>query len=196
MTSFWSPKWPKFDHFHQKWPILTKLTPLMTFLIEFLPINLTEIIFRNYKGKIIWQFLQILTYDVIFVPKMTQCAQFSQKMTYFDQIYAINDIFFTTFVSKNLIEIIFRNLNIIWPLSKISTYDVILAPKIGQNDLILKFSPKMNYFDEIDSINDNFHQKMTYFDQIYTFNHIFDQISVHKPDWNNFQKLLEIKLFD
>ena len=28
MTSFWPPKWPNCDHFHQKWPILTKLTPI------------------------------------------------------------------------------------------------------------------------------------------------------------------------
>ena len=51
MTSFWSPKCPKFDHFHQKWPILTKFTPLMTCLTTFLSINLIEIIFRNFKGE-------------------------------------------------------------------------------------------------------------------------------------------------
>ena len=28
MTSFWLPKWPNFEHFHQKWPILFKLTPI------------------------------------------------------------------------------------------------------------------------------------------------------------------------
>ena len=40
------------------------------------------------------------------------------------------------------------------------------------------FSPKMTYFDQIDPIND-----------------IFDQIFVHKPDWNNFEKLFGKKLF-
>ena len=44
-------------------------------------------------------------------------------------------------------------------------YDVILVPKMTQ---IWPFSPKM-----------------TYFDQIYAINDIFDQISIHKPDWNN-----------
>ena len=28
------PKWLDFAHFYQKWPILTKLTPLMTFLTK------------------------------------------------------------------------------------------------------------------------------------------------------------------
>ena len=37
---------------------------------------------------------------------------------------------------------------------------------------------------------------MTYFDQIDPINDIFDQIYVHKPDSNNFYKLLEIKFFD
>ena len=45
-------------------------------------------------------------------------------------------------------------------------YDAILVPKITEN---WPFSPKM-----------------TYFDQIYAINDIFDQISIPKPDWNNF----------
>ena len=45
-------------------------------------------------------------------------------------------------------------------------YDVILVPKMTQ---IWPFSPKMTYFDQIDPIND-----------------IFDQIYVHKPEWNKF----------
>ena len=36
---------------------------------------------------------------------------------------------------------------------------------------------------------------MTYFYKIGPINDIFDQIYVHKPDWNNFYKLLEKKLF-
>ena len=35
---------------------------------------------------------------------------------------------------------------------------------------------------------------MTYFDQIDPINDIFDQIYVHKPDWNNFYKILK-KIF-
>ena len=37
---------------------------------------------------------------------------------------------------------------------------------------------------------------MTYFDQIDPIKDIFDHISVHKPDWNNFQKPLGTKLLD
>ena len=36
---------------------------------------------------------------------------------------------------------------------------------------------------------------MTYFDQIYAINDNFDQVSVHKSDWNNFSKLLGQTLF-
>ena len=43
--------------------------------------------------KLFDNFPQILTYDVIFAPKMTLFWQFSPKMTYFDQIDPINDIF-------------------------------------------------------------------------------------------------------
>ena len=56
-------------------------------------INLNEIIFRNLGKTFFDHFPQILTRDVILAPKMTQLLPFSPKMTYFDQIYAINDIF-------------------------------------------------------------------------------------------------------
>ena len=46
--------------------------------------------------------------------------------------------------------------------------------KVVRNGDFGPFSPKMTYFDQMDPINDT-----------------FDQIYVHKPDWNNFQKLLE-----
>ena len=36
---------------------------------------------------------------------------------------------------------------------------------------------------------------MTNFDQIYAINDMFDNISIHKPDWNHFWKLLGRKLF-
>ena len=37
---------------------------------------------------------------------------------------------------------------------------------------------------------------MTYFVQIDPINDTFDQIYVHKPEWNNFFKLLDKKIFD
>ena len=37
---------------------------------------------------------------------------------------------------------------------------------------------------------------MSYFYQIDPINDIFDQIYVHKPDWNTFYKLLEMKFCD
>ena len=37
---------------------------------------------------------------------------------------------------------------------------------------------------------------MNYFDQIDPINDIFGQIFVHKPDWNNFYELLKINFFD
>ena len=95
------PKWPDFEHFHQKWPILTKLAPLITYLTKFLSINLTEIIFRNIYGKnYLTIFPKLSPYDVIFAPKISQYWPFSPKMAYFDQIYAINDIFHKISVHK------------------------------------------------------------------------------------------------
>ena len=46
-----------------------------------------------YKRQLFYRFPQILTYDVILASKMTLFWPFSPKMTYFDQIYAIIDIF-------------------------------------------------------------------------------------------------------
>ena len=45
-------------------------------------------------------FPQISTYDVILAPKMPQFLPFSPKMTYFDQIDPINDIFDQIYVHK------------------------------------------------------------------------------------------------
>ena len=72
-------------------------------------------------------------------------------------------------MSKNLNEKIFDH------FPQILTYGVILAPKMYE---FWTFSPKMTYFEKIDPIND-----------------IFAQNYVHKPDWNNFYKLLVKKLF-
>ena len=89
-------------------------------------------------------------------------------MAYFDTIYAINDIFDQVYVHKPVWNNFYKHLEInladIFP--KISTYAVIFTPKI---EGIWDIFRKMTYFDQIDPIND-------YFDQIY----------VHKPDWNNF----------
>ena len=46
------------------------------------------------------QFPKILTYDVIFTPKMRPFGTFSPKMTYFDQIDPINDYFDQLYVHK------------------------------------------------------------------------------------------------
>ena len=43
--------------------------------------------------KFFGHFSKILTYDVIFTPKMIEFGKFSPKMTYFDQIDPINDYF-------------------------------------------------------------------------------------------------------
>ena len=42
----------------------------------------------------------------------------------------------------------------------------------------------------------HFHLKWPIFDQIDPINDYFDQIYVHKPDWNNWYKRLGKKLFD
>ena len=55
-------------------------------------------------------------------------------------------------------------------------YDAIITAKMTQ------FSP--------------FSQKMTYCEQIDPINDIFDPISVHKADWNSFEKFSEKKLFE
>ena len=118
---------------------------------------------------------QILTYDVIFAPKMTQFGPFSPKMTYFDQIDPINGNFHQIYVHKSDGSNFYKLLEIFGPFLQDFTYDVILAPKMTQ---FWPFSQKMTYFDPIDPIND-----------------IFDQIYVHKPYWNNFEKLLRKKIF-
>ena len=131
MTSFLPPKWLNVNHFHQKWPILTKLTPLMTILNNFMSINLTEIIFINFYWKIFHHSLQIFTNGAILAPKMSQFWTFSPKITYFDQIDPINDIF-----------------NQIWPHMS----------KFGENGQII-FSLKVykNYLSQV--YGHNFRQK-------------------------------------
>ena len=78
-------------------------------------------------------------------------------MTYFDQIDPINDIFDHIPVHKpdlnNFYKLLGRKLFQHFP--QISTYDVILAPKMTQ---FLPFSPKMTYFEQINHNNDTFDQ--------------------------------------
>ena len=58
-----------------------------------MPINLTEIIFRNLVKKLFVKLSQNVDIWGHFGPKMTEFWTFSQKMTDFDQIDPINDIF-------------------------------------------------------------------------------------------------------
>ena len=88
-------------------------------------------------------------------------------MTYFDQIDAINDNFDQFYVHKPDWNNFYKHFEkFFWPLS--------LNFGLWRN-----FGPKMTKFWP-------FSTKMTYFDQIDPINAIFDQIYVHKPDWNNF----------
>jgi len=79
-------------------------SPKMTYFDQIYPIN--GIFHQIYVNKPDWNNFskllakiffdhipQILIYDVILAPKMTQFWPFSPKMTYFDQIDPINDIF-------------------------------------------------------------------------------------------------------
>ena len=83
---------PNLNHFRQKWPILTKLTPLMTFLTAFLSINLTEIIFRNLQGQNYWTNFPKFWHMTVFLPpnyaEMSQFWPFSAKMSYFELKWA------------------------------------------------------------------------------------------------------------
>ena len=128
-----APKWPNFDNFHQKRPILTKLTPLMTFLTKYKSINLTEIFLETFSKKYFWP--NSLNFGLCrhFGPKMTQFWQFSPKTNYFDKIDPINAIFDQIYV-HNFIPT--QNLDL-WRH---------FGPKMTQ---FWPFSPKTNYFDEI-----------------------------------------------
>ena len=50
--------------------------------------------------KIFEAFPKIVTYVVIFTPKMREFGTFSPKMTYFDQIDPINDYFDQIYAHK------------------------------------------------------------------------------------------------
>ena len=99
---------------------------------------------------------------------MSELWTFSPKMTYFDKIDPIKDIFDKIYVHKpdwnNFSKLLVKKLFDHFP--QILTHGVILAPKMSE---FWSFSPKMTYFDQIDPINV-----------------IFGKNYVHKPDWNNF----------
>ena len=59
MMSFYPTKWPNFDHFHQKWPSLTKSTQLMIVLTNVMILNLTEILFET-----VYKLLQLICFLV------------------------------------------------------------------------------------------------------------------------------------
>ena len=84
--------------------------------------------------KFVDHFHQILSYDVILAPKMSQFGPFSPKMTYFAQIDPINDIFDQIYVHKTDRNNFYELLKIKYfaKFPKMLTYDVILAPKMTQ----------------------------------------------------------------
>ena len=136
--------------------------------------------FYKYLVKIFFDYFpQILTYDVILTPKMSLFRPFPPKMTYFDQIDPINDIFHQSYGNKPDWKIFSKFLvtNFFDHFPQILTRDVIVTPKMS---LFLPFSPKMTYFDQIDPSNDIFYQSYAI-----------------KPEWNNFSKFLVNKnVFD
>ena len=145
MMSFWSPKWRYFGHFHQKWPILTKLTPLMTFLTKFMSINLTEIIFRNFYGKIYLTTLPKSWHLTSFwrpkYTKITRFWHFHQKWPILTKLTPLMK-FLTKYMSINLNEIILKTFGKIFlnQFPQILIYDVIFAPKMTK---FWPFSPKL-----------------------------------------------------
>ena len=90
-------------------------------------------------------------------------------MAYFDQIDPINDTFDQIYVHKPDLN----NFKKLLQKKYLTSF-----PKFWP---VAPFWPKMTQFWP-------FSPKMTYLDQIDTINNIFDQIDVHKPDWNNFRK--------
>ena len=130
----------KIKQFHQKLPILTKLTLLMAFLTKFMSINLTKI-FLDFLRKKLWSLLQILTSEVFWPPKW---PNFDQKWPILTKL-ALLITYFTKFMSINLTEIIFRNIlgKIIWP----HTPNFDIWRHFGpQNDPIVTISTKNDLF--------------------------------------------------
>ena len=80
--------------------IFADMTHLMTFLVKFSYIDPLEFSFRIWEEKFFYHFSKILTYDVNLAPKIEAIWRIFTKMTYFDKIYPINDIFDQIYVHK------------------------------------------------------------------------------------------------
>ena len=81
--------------------ILADMTPLMTFLIELNHIDPPRIFFPNFGRKKFLITIPKFGHMRSFLhPKMREFGTFSSKMTYFDQIDPINDIFHQVYVQK------------------------------------------------------------------------------------------------
>ena len=136
--------------------MMTKFMPLMAFLPKFLTINLTEIIFRNFQRKIIDQFPKILVYDVILAPKYAKMARFltlSPRITYFDEIY-VHKPGWNNF-QKHLVK------KLLHKFIQILTYEVILVPKLCQNNPIqtivyFQIFTKFIYLPKFSKLDSNF----------------------------------------
>ena len=91
-------------------------------------------------------------------------------MTYFLQIDPINDYFYEIYVHKPDRNHCYQLLakNYLTTSSKFWHTTSFWPPNYAKKTRFGPFTPKVIYFD-----------------QKYAFKDIFDQISVHNPDWNN-----------
>ena len=116
MTSFGPPNSPNFDHFHKKWPILTK----------FMFINLTEIILKTVERKYFLYHPKI--YVIILAPQIDPILTiFHQKLPILIKLTSLM-IFMTKVELINLTEMTLtiykscsfrnkKNCNVIFDLS-------------------------------------------------------------------------------
>ena len=109
MTSFWPQKWGIFTNFHQKWPILAKLTPLMTFLVKFIHGDPPGIIFPNFWRKIfLTTFPKFWLMTSFWPQKWAIFTNFHQKWPILTKLTPLMT-FLTKFMSINLTYIMFSN---------------------------------------------------------------------------------------
>ena len=78
-------KWPNFDHFHQKWQILTKLTPLMSLSTKVMLINLSQIIYPGLYSKYFLTNFQKCWPMTSYWPKIPNFNNFHQKAVIFGE---------------------------------------------------------------------------------------------------------------
>ena len=164
MASFLPRKLPNFDHFHQKCPILTKLTPLMTFLTKYMSINLTEIILETFRETIIWPLSPNFDIRRHFGPTICQndtILTICTKMTHFHQINPINYIFDQSYATKphweNFYTILVEKLKFFSGKSFCHFRQILTSFLPPKNESFLAIFVKMTYFDYIDPINDIFY---------------------------------------